>query len=158
MSERGSLEARLCCFKAITDFDSRNGEKTNSAANRLVVVVIGVAAEIERARGARIEAIEGRPVGNIKGVVRTGRTDRKSPTHFGADRYIWQDAMVNSKRTVGQFVDPLRLESFDENITRTEEFSGAQGYVIVKQIGELRVHEIHIGAAATGLDLEPALE
>ena len=66
--------------------------------------------------------------------------------------------MVNSKRAVGQFIDPLRLEALDENITRTEEFSDAQGYVVVEQICELRVHEIHVGPASTGFDLEPALE
>ena len=66
--------------------------------------------------------------------------------------------MVDTNRSVRQFVDPLRLEAFDKNVTWTEEFSCAEGYVIVKKIRDLGIHKVHIGAATTGLDLEPAVE
>src|SRR5258708_26998225 len=137
-----SLEARLRGFKTITDFDSRNRQKTNSAADCLIVVVIRVAVEIERARRASIEGIEHRTVGNIESIVRAGRADRKSSTHLRADRYIRQEAMVNTKGAVRQFVDPLRLEAFDENITRTEKFSDSHCYIIVQEIRELGVDKV----------------
>ena len=66
--------------------------------------------------------------------------------------------MVDSKWTVRQFVDPLRLEAFDENITGTEEFSGAQSNVIIEKIRDLGIHKVHIGAATAGLDFQPAVE
>jgi hypothetical protein len=52
----------------------------------------------------------------------------------------------------------LRLEAFDKNITGTEEFSDAQCHIIVEEIRELGVHKVYIGAAAAGLDLQPAVE
>ena len=66
--------------------------------------------------------------------------------------------MVNRKRPVRQFVDPLRLEAFDEDVTGTKEFSDAEGYVIVEKIRDLGIHKVHISAAPTGLDLQPAFE
>jgi len=33
--------------------------------------------------------------------------------------------MVNGKWTIRQFVDPLWLEAFNENVAGTEEFAGA---------------------------------
>src|ERR1700730_4208489 len=66
--------------------------------------------------------------------------------------------MVNTKRAVRQFVDPLRLEAFDKDVTGTEEFSDAESYVIVKKIRDLGIHKVHIGAAATWFDFEPAVE
>ena len=66
--------------------------------------------------------------------------------------------MVNTDRAIGQFVDPLRLEAFNKNITRAKKFSNTQGYVIIEKIRDLGIHEIHIGAATAGLDLEPAVE
>src|SRR5712691_11111169 len=98
MSQGCSLEPWPRRFKAVADFDSRDGEKTNSAANRLVVVVIAKGVEFKLAGIAGIEAIETRTVGNIKGVVRAGRTDGNSSAHFEADRYIWQDAVVDGER------------------------------------------------------------
>ena len=68
-----SLEARLGSLKAIADLDSRDWEKTDSAANRLVVVVIRVAVEIQCTRSASVESIQDRTVGNIKGVIHAGR-------------------------------------------------------------------------------------
>ena len=82
----------------------------------------------------------------------------KSTAHFDADRSFWQNAIVNSQRAIGQFVDPKRLEAFDKNIARAKKFSRAESDVVVEQVGELRVFELEVGAAATGLDLEPALE
>ena len=66
--------------------------------------------------------------------------------------------MVNSKWTVRQFVDPLWLEAFDENVTGTEEFSDAQGYVIIEKIRDLGIYKIHIGAGTAGVDFESAVE
>src|SRR5437764_10079672 len=118
-----SLEARLRGFKAIADLDSGNGQKPNSAANCLVVVVICVAIEIERPSRGSIEGVEGGTVGNIESIVRAGRANGKSAAHLGADGYVWKNTVVNTYRTVRQFVNPLGLESLDENVTRTEEFS-----------------------------------
>src|ERR1700746_3453071 len=153
-----SLEARLRGFEAIADFDSRDRQKTNSAADCLVIVVICVAIEIERARRASIEGVEDGTVGNIESIVRPGRADGKPAPHLGADGYVWENAMVNSYRAVGQFVNPLRLEAFDENIAGTEEFSDTNYHVVVEEIRQLGVHKINIGAAAAGLDLQPAVE
>src|SRR2546421_3541018 len=83
--KRSSLKARPRCFKAITDFDSRDWQKTNPTPNRLVVVVIRVAVKIKCARGTRIKGIKDRPVGNIEGVIRASRADGKSSAHLGAD-------------------------------------------------------------------------
>src|SRR4029077_10128699 len=116
------------------------------------------AIKIQRSRAASIEGVENRAVGNIKSVIRAGRADREASTHLRPDRYIWQETMVNSKWTVRQFVDPLRLEAFDENITRTEEFSGAQGYIIIEKIRDLGIYKIHIGAATARLDLQSTVE
>src|SRR5262249_20073336 len=140
------------------DFNSWDWEKTNSAANGLVVVVIRVTVEIQRPRPANIESVQDRTVGNIKGVVHAGRADRKSSACLGADRYIWQNAMINGKWTVRQFVDPLRLETFDENITGAEEFSDAQSHVIIEKIRDLGIYQVHVGAAAAGVDFESAVE
>src|SRR5262249_57317864 len=90
--------------------------------------------------------------------ISAGRTNREASTHLCADRYIWKEAMVNTKGAVRQFVNPLRLEALDENITRTEEFSRAQGYIIIAKIRELGIYKVHIGAATTRLDLQPAVE
>src|SRR6266513_1663234 len=158
ISKGCSLEAWPRSFKAITKFDSGEGEKTDSAPNCLIVIIVRVAVEIQSARIARIECIKGRTVGDVESVIRACRADGKSSANLRAYRYIWQDTMVNTNWSVGQFVDPLRLEPFDENITWTEEFSGAQGYVIIEEIRDLGIHEVHIGAATAGLDLEPAVE
>src|SRR6266513_4587089 len=66
--------------------------------------------------------------------------------------------MVNTDRAIGQSVDPLRLEPFDKNITRTKKFSDTQGYVIIEQIRDLGIHKVHIGAATARLDLESPVE
>ena len=152
------MEAWFGSLKTITYLDSRNGEETNSPAKCLIVVVIRVAVEIERARGACVGGKQERAVGDIESVIRACRADRKSSANLRAYRYIWQDVMVDTNRSVRQFVDLLRLEAFDENITRTEEFSGAEGDVIVKKIRDLGVYKVHVGAATTGLDLQPAVE
>ena len=39
--------------------------------------------------------------------------------------------MVDTDGAIRQFVDPLRLEAFDKNVTGTKEFSDAQGNVII---------------------------
>jgi hypothetical protein len=153
-----ALEAGLGSLKAITDVDSWDWEKTNSAANRLVVVVIRVAVEIQCTRAASVESIQDRTVGNIKGIIHAGRADRKPSARLDADGYIWQNAMVNSKWTVRQFVDPLRLEAFDENITGTEEFSGPQRHVIIEKLRDLGIYKVHVGAATAGVDFESAVE
>src|SRR6266446_4134625 len=158
MSEGCSLEAWPRRFKAVTDLDSRDGEKTNPAANRLVVVVIGER-EFERAGPAGIEGVKARPVRNIKGVIRARRTDGNSAAHLEADRSYRQNAaVVNSQGVVGQFVDPGWLEAFGKNIARGEKFSSAQGDVVVEQVGELRVLELDMSVAAIALDVQMALE
>ena len=66
--------------------------------------------------------------------------------------------MIYTKGPIRQFVDPLRLKAFHENIARTEEFSYAQDYIIIEKIRNLGIYKIHICAAAAGLDLQSAIE
>ena len=47
---------------------------------------------------------------------------------------------------------------FDENIARTEEFPDTQSHIVVEKIRQLGVDKVHIGAAATGLDLQATVE
>src|SRR5947209_568012 len=76
--EGGPLKARSRCFKPVTDLDSWDGEKSNSTTDCLVVVVIRIAVEIERACGTSIEGTEGRAIRHIKSVIHPGRADWKS--------------------------------------------------------------------------------
>ena len=152
------METWLGSLKAITGLDARNGEKTNSATDCLVVIVIRITVEIQRTGAASIKCVEDWSVRNIESIIRAGRTDWKSSPHLGAHGYFWQDAMVNTYRAVRQFVNPLRLEALHENVTGTEEFSDAQRHIIVEEIRDLGVHQVYIRATATRLDLEPAVK
>src|SRR6266852_3631659 len=67
VGEGSALSARLRGFKAVTNFNSWDGQEADSAAESLVVIVI-TEGEFERAGTGGIEGVKARPVGNIKGV------------------------------------------------------------------------------------------
>ena len=109
--ERSTLRARLGSFKAVTDFHSGNGKKANATAKGLVIIVIAEVVEFECASPAGREDVKVRSVGNIERIIRTGGTDGNSATHLEAERSFRQDAVVNSQRAVGQFIDPKDRKS-----------------------------------------------
>jgi hypothetical protein len=116
LPERTTLRPGLRSFKTVTNFYSRQRKKTDSATNRLVVVIIAEVIELERPGPGGVKRVKLWTVGDIEGVVGAHRAKRNSSTHLKAEGSLWQDPIVDSERSIWQLVDPKRLEAFYKHI------------------------------------------
>src|SRR6184192_3289153 len=109
------------------------------ASNSDVAAEVGIVIKIEHSNLAEVVRLrdETRCIGNERGVLKFGWTDRNDTAQLTAHLRFRQQTVINSQWFVGEFVHPIHVLTLDEEIRRIEEPADTDRHVVIQKIGGL---------------------